>query len=59
MQEYMVVTNESLTDFVQLVADKRRHGWKLQGGVSVAICKADKHSEVITKYAQAMVKDGE
>lgn len=58
MQEYMVVTNESLTDFVQLVAEKRRHGWKLQGGVSIAIC-ADRKGNLITKYAQAMVKDGE
>lgn len=61
MIEYTVLTTDNRPDFLILVADAIREGWRPQGGVSVswADVRRDNYTERDYVYAQAMVRGRE
>lgn len=51
-QEYKIITDATNTQFNARVTKAIASGWKLQGGVAVAVSPAG-----ITTYAQAMTRN--
>lgn len=51
--EYEILKDDSWIKLQELVNIKLKGGWKLQGGVSVALSESDEYRYVI--YAQAII----